>query len=203
METDTDIVSETRAERARLVSVLENLDPDQWAGPSLCAGWRVREVVAHLTMPFRNSPLRFMGGMVRAGFSFDRYADRAARIDTKAMSDDELLALLRTNIRHPWRPPGGGAVGALGHDVIHGLDITVPLALPSPPLERIALVLRHSTSRSLKYFGALGDGKRLVATDVDLTVGEGSPVRMPVTEILRMLTGRRDFAGAPVRKVEP
>jgi uncharacterized protein (TIGR03083 family) len=191
-----DITTETFAERARLVSLLEGLHSDQWAGPSLCAGWRVREVVAHLTMPFRARPLQLLGGLAKARFSFNRYADQAARADTRRMSDHELLALLRTNIHHPWRPPGGGAAGALSHDLIHGLDITDPLGLPAPPVDRVALVLQHATPQSLKYFGADWRGKRLVATDADFALGEGTPVRMPIVEILLVVTGRRHLSEA-------
>lgn len=31
--------------------LLADLDEAGWDHPSLCAGWRVREVVAHMTMP--------------------------------------------------------------------------------------------------------------------------------------------------------
>ncbi|GAA5123897.1 maleylpyruvate isomerase family mycothiol-dependent enzyme [Pseudonocardia adelaidensis] len=187
----SEIFEETCAERARLLALLERLTPEQWGSPSLCAGWRVREVVAHMTMPFRTTPLRLVAGLARARFSFDRYADRAARADTARMTDDELLGQLRDNIRHGWRPPGGGEVGALSHDVIHGLDITEPLGLPAPPAERIAAVLRGAGPRNLDYFGVRLDGTRLVATDADVSIGDGSPVRMPVKDVLLVVTGRR------------
>jgi uncharacterized protein (TIGR03083 family) len=196
----SDIFEETCAERARLVTLLDQLDPGQWGSPSLCAGWRVREVVAHMTMPFRTTALRFVAGLARARFSFDRYADRAARADTAAMSDDELLTQLRDNIRHGWRPPGGGEAGALSHDVIHGLDFTEPLGLPAPPTERIAAVLRGAGPRNLDYFGVRLHGTRLVATDADVVIGDGSPVRMPVKDVLLVVTGRRALTDRDPRR---
>lgn len=36
------------AERRRLVDALENVDEDAWATPSLCPGWDVHDVLAHL-----------------------------------------------------------------------------------------------------------------------------------------------------------
>ena len=185
------VTAETYAERERLAALLSELTPEQWGSPSLCTGWRVREVVAHITMPFRVSQLRLLGGMARAGFSFDRHADRSARADTRKMSDEQLLAALQANLHHPWRPPGGGQAGALSHDVIHGLDITEPLGLPGPPAERIALVLRNSGSRNLNYFGVELDGRSLVATDADITIGDGQPTRMPAKGLLLVVTGRR------------
>ncbi|OZM82536.1 maleylpyruvate isomerase family mycothiol-dependent enzyme [Pseudonocardia sp. MH-G8] len=196
----SDILEETWAERARLLALLERLHPEQWGSRSLCAGWRTREVVAHMTMPFRTTPLRFATGMVRARFSFDRFADRMARADTAAMSDDELLTQLRDNIRHEWRPPGGGEVGALSHDLIHGLDITEPLGLPAPPAQRIAAVLRAAGPRNLAYFGVHLHGKRLVATDAEVSIGDGAPVRMPVKDVLLVVTGRRALTDRDPRR---
>lgn len=38
----------TVAERRRLAALLTDLTPEQWGADSLCRGWRIREVVAHL-----------------------------------------------------------------------------------------------------------------------------------------------------------
>ena len=187
---DQQLASETRAERARLVELLDSLTPQQWSADSLCDRWRVREVVAHVTMPFRGGLPSFLLGMVRARFDFNRHADRDARATTAARSDEWLVDLWRRNIDHPWRPPGGGAAGALSHDVIHGLDITVPLGLPGPPPERIALLVEQSEDRNFSYFGVDLTGVRLEATDADLTIGEGRAVRVPAAELLLVVTGR-------------
>ncbi len=37
-----------RAEREDLLDLLGGLTPAQWRAPSLCAGWSVRDVVAHV-----------------------------------------------------------------------------------------------------------------------------------------------------------
>jgi hypothetical protein len=71
------------------------------------------------------------------------------------------------------------------------LDITEPLGLPSPPVERIALVLANSTPRSLAYFGVDLAGIQLRGTDADVRIGDGEPVEMPVKDILLTITGRR------------
>ena len=197
------LASETQAERERLASLFSDLSPEQWDTPSLCAGWRVREVVAHITMPFRTKPLGIVPGLIRTGFSFSRYADRDARSTAHEMSQAELVDLLRRNVGNPWQPPGGGDIGALSHDVIHGLDATEPLDLPAPPADRIALVLASAGSRQLRYFGVNLAGQRLSATDADVSVGEGVRV-LPMTakEILLVVTGRHPlngFSGAKQR----
>jgi uncharacterized protein (TIGR03083 family) len=192
------LADETQAERERLAALFDDLSPEQWRTASLCAGWRVREVVAHMTMPFRTKPLGFMAGMVRAGFSFNKFADRDARSTARDNSGAELAALYRHNIGNPWQPPGGGGAGALSHDVIHGLDATEPLSLPAPSADRIALVLASAGARQLKYFGVDLHGKRLTATDADVSIGDGANV-VPMTskDILLLITGRQPLSRVP------
>src|SRR5690606_39088317 len=115
---------------------------EQWDAPTLCDGWRVREVVAHTTMPFRTSLGRTLVELVKARGDVNRMADRCARRDAAELTAEKLLASLRHNIAHRWAPPGGGVHGALSHEVIHGLDITVGLGLDRRvPLARVAAVL--------------------------------------------------------------
>ncbi len=191
MAPEIDLRAETRAERRRLGDLLSQLNESEWDTPSLCAGWRVREVAAHLTMPFRTSVPSLVWGLVSSRFSFNRYADRSARRDTARMSSRELVQALLDNIDNPWQPPGGGPVGALSHDVIHGLDITEPLGLPGPPAPRIAAVLDNTRPKNLAYFGVDLSGIQLEATDAPLRLGAGEPVTLPAKDILLIVTGRK------------
>jgi uncharacterized protein (TIGR03083 family) len=198
-QAQTYLRAQTYAERERLVALLTDIDPEQWDAPSLCAGWRVREVVAHITFPFRTGPLRFLAGLAAARFSFNRYSDTAARRDASRMSADELLGSLRDNIRHPWQPPRGGQAGALSHDVIHGLDITEPLGLPAAPPDRVAIVLANTdtNARSLAYFGVDLTGHTLRATDADVELGTGDNiVDLRAKDILLTVTGRLPLPAA-------
>jgi len=198
---------EVRAERTELAGMLGELRPEQWAAPSLCAGWRVREVVAHMTMPFRMKPQRFVLELARAGGNFNKMADRQARRDTERLSDAELLASLRDNVAHPWKPPGGGVVGALSHDVIHGLDISVALGLDRrPPVSRVGIILSNMRERNRNYFGVDLSGVRLEATDLDFVFGESDaePLRGTAQNLLLVLCGRKvpgfspgESAGSP------
>lgn len=197
MPTTSEVTEQTYAERARLAGLLAGLTPEQWAHPSLCTGWQVRDVVAHMTAPFHTSPLRMLFGLARARFHYDRYAAPTARRDAARMGDAELLRILQENLRTPWPPRGGGPEAGLSHDVIHGLDITEPLELPAAPTERIALVLAGTTERSLSYFGADLRGRRLVATDADGVIGSGADLHLPAREILLVITGRRPLPALP------
>ena len=179
-------------ERRELAAVLGGLPPGAWDEPSLCDGWRVREVVAHLTMPFRYSAARFAFEVARSRGNFNRMADRCARRDAAA-SAAELTAALRDNAAHPWKPPGGGLAGALTHDVIHGLDITVALGIErAVPADRLAVVLDSITAaRSLKFFGARLAGIQLRATDTDWSFGSGTPVTGAAQDLALVVCGRR------------
>ena len=57
-------------ERAWLADLLESLPPEGWQRPSLCEGWTVRDVAAHLT--FSHTPMReLLWPAVRAGCRYD------------------------------------------------------------------------------------------------------------------------------------
>ena len=193
---EPEIRAATAAERQAQVDLLSSLSEEQWDTPSLCAGWRVREVIAHTTMPYRYSMPRFVLERARARGRFHRMADRAAHRDAAALSSRQLLTCLRDNVEHPWSPPGGGALGALSHDVIHGLDVSTALGrddVASP--ERVAVVLGGLQPKQLTYFGVDLTGVQLRATDVDWTHGAGEPVCGRAQDLLLLACGRAVPAG--------
>jgi uncharacterized protein (TIGR03083 family) len=185
------------AERRDLADLFGGLPGETWDAPTLCAGWRVREVVAHMTMPFRLSLAGFAGGMIRARGNFDRMADRTARRDAAAMSPAELVTMMRDNAAHPWKPPGGGYSGALTHDVVHGLDVTVALGLDRRvPEERLRPVLDGlRASRARRYFGVELTGVELRADDLDWSLGSGTVLSGRAQDLLLVVCGRRLPAG--------
>ncbi|TJZ80147.1 maleylpyruvate isomerase family mycothiol-dependent enzyme [Rhodococcus oryzae] len=180
------------AERTELADLLAGLPEAAWDSPTLCAGWRVREVVSHMTMAYRYSMLRVVFGIAKAGGNFNRMADRAARKDAAELTSGQLVASLRENVDHPWKPPGGGYEGALSHDVIHGLDITTALGLDrTVPADRLRVVLGDLSTKNLKYFGTDLHGVELRATDLDFAIGSGTPVTGHAQDILLTLCGRK------------
>jgi len=180
------------AERRAQVELYASLAEEQWDTPSLCSGWRVREVLAHITMPGRYSLRRMTWEVAKARGSLDRMADRRARIDAARLSAGQLWESLRDDVGHPWAPHGDGLLGALSHDVIHGLDVSVPLGLDhlaSP--DRVRLVLGGLRPGQFAHV----DGVQLQATDVDWTYGIGEPVRGRAQDLLLLVCGRRLPAG--------
>lgn len=184
------------AERRELAAVLGGLTPAEWGSATLCAGWRVPEVVAHMTMPFRFTTGRFVRELVKSAGRFNRMADRVARQEAAELSREALVASLRDNADHPWQPPGGGPEGALSHDVIHGLDITTALGLDRRvPPERLEVVLGGIRPKQAKYFGTDLAGVCLRADDLDWSYGTGTPLTGLAQDLLLVLCNRRLPAG--------
>jgi uncharacterized protein (TIGR03083 family) len=196
------------AHRRALAAALDVLTPVQWRGESLCAGWTPAHVLAHQTMPFRISGEEFLAGLQRCGGDFTTFSDEIAARDSRLPPAD-LVAVLRDNADNPWRPAGGGLVGALSHDVIHGLDIGWPLALayeiPASAMQAVlgsitrplvadagaALATEiHAEAGSETLFGFPLAGIRISATDVDWSVGRGAELTGRARDLLPLLAGR-------------
>lgn len=177
--------------RRELVAFLDGLTAAQWDTQSLCEGWRVREVIAHVTMPYRYSASRFVLEMVKSRGNFNRMSNRRALADARELTEQQLLSSLRDNVAYPWKPPGGGFDGALSHDVIHGQDIRVALGDDYVvPEDRLSRVLDGLSPKNVKYFGADLEGVRLRADDRDWEFGAGAEVHGAAQDLLMVLCGR-------------
>ena len=171
-----------------LADLLTAAPAGTWDAPSLCAGWQVRHLVAHVTMPARLSPEQFGAEMAAARGDFGVLSDTVAARDA-ALPPAELLAALRSPRLHGWLPPGGGAAGALVHAVVHSLDVTVALdAPPTAPAPAVAAVLDLLADG--RIFGVAPHGVRLKATDTGWATGEGGSVRAGSGALVALLAGR-------------
>jgi uncharacterized protein (TIGR03083 family) len=173
-----------------LADLLESAPAETWDAPTLCAGWQVRHLVAHVTMPARMTPEQFGAEMAAARGDFGVLSDTVAARDS-ALPAAEHLANLRSPVLHGWQPPGGGAAGALSHAVIHSLDVTVALDRPSvAPAPALVSVLDQLTGADGAYFGLDLTGLRLEAEDGDWAWGSGEVVRADAGRLVALLGGR-------------
>jgi uncharacterized protein (TIGR03083 family) len=179
------------AELAALASALAPLDEESWSLPSLCEGWAVRNVVAHLTMAARYDEAQFGGELASDGFDFQKLSDRIAHRDGD-LPPATLLADLGSEALATFEQPGGGWGGSISHVVIHGLDVTLPLGLgrvAGDEATRLVLdTLVASGDRTL--FGVELGGRSFTATDLSWSVGDGTPLRAPAGELAAILSGR-------------
>ncbi len=173
-----------------MADLLESLPEAEWAKPSLCSGWTVRDVAAHLTLAPRTSVPRTVVELVRARGSFNRMVDRTAR-QHAARPVDQLITELRI-VGSRRLTPGQKLADALMDVLVHGQDIAVPLGRhrQMPP---------EAAQASAKHLWRIGfpfharkklHGFRLSATDVDWAAGAGTQIRGPVDAILPLLAGR-------------
>ncbi|MFI0355869.1 maleylpyruvate isomerase family mycothiol-dependent enzyme [Actinomadura sp. 9N407] len=178
-------------ERAGLADLLASLTPQQWAHPSLCAGWTVREVAAHLSLGSRIGLGTFLIEIVRARGGFDRLVDGTARREA-ARPRDELVAALRAASGSRHLAPGQRLADAMMDVLVHGQDIALPLGIDRPmPLEAARASAEHIWRRGFPFHPDRRlRGFRLTATDVSWSAGEGTEIQAPIATLLLVLTGR-------------
>jgi len=182
-----------RAERADLANLLEGLTPEQWEAPSLCEGWRVRDVVAHMLSYEEVGMPALMRRMARGRFTINR-TNAVGVADHDAWSPQQLLELLHRSMS----PRGltamlGGRI-ALADGMVHQQDIRRPLGIPrSIPPERLKVALDFARVAPAIGLPAAGRvrGLKLVATDMDWSAGYGPEVRGTGEALLMAIAGRR------------
>lgn len=177
-------------QRAGLADLLDGLTAQQWTSPSLCEGWRVRDVAAHLTHSQMAPPRVFLEAL-RSGFRFDPMIRRMAIEDSRSQS--QVAAALRAMVGSRRKIPGTTARDPLMDILVHTQDIAVPLGIDRPmPTDAAVEVANHLWRMRFPMHPARRlQGVRLVATDADFTCGEGREVTAPIRDLVMTLAGRR------------
>ncbi|MDD7965990.1 maleylpyruvate isomerase family mycothiol-dependent enzyme [Actinomycetospora lemnae] len=187
-----DLHAAISAERLGLADVIDALTPAQWQEPSLCPGWTVKTLVAHLTLTSRITPFEAVRAMIAARFDVNRMIDRSARARAAQYSAAELAAQYRESATWTGRPFGTRPQDPLVDVLVHGQDLTRPLSIPRAiPPEHVVPAIDYAVGAS--FYGAAKrlTGLRLVATDADWSHGEGTEeVRGPAGDLLLVVTGR-------------
>jgi uncharacterized protein (TIGR03083 family) len=208
MTNDADLQPAVAAEFLALADLLDAASNERWDTPSLCKGWRVREVIAHMTMAARYSEEAFMAELRHCDFDFTRLSNQIASRDAE-LPTGELVANLRSEVMQYWTPPGGGYHGALNHVVIHGLDVTMPLGVPRRSAdETIRVVLNDLTKGGgHEHFDTDLDGRRLQATDLDWSYGSGPALHGAAEYLALVICGRTvpdgQLEGEPLNRAAP
>ena len=187
-------------QRARTAALLEGLTPEQWERPSLCDGWTVRHVAAHLTMQQQRvrDAVGFIGRHPRMlrRLALNDFIHDAALLQAQELSTQQIVAGIRNGMGSRRHNPGVTALETLTDILVHSQDIAIPLGvdLPMrPSLSALAASRRWDTretwlatvNRQLPWANY-----RLNATDTDWRRGQGPEVAGPIGAILLLLTGR-------------
>jgi len=176
-------------QRIELAALLEGLNSEQWMAQSLCDGWRVRDVAAHLTHSHMH-PVRAIVEAAKSGFRFDSMIRRLGREDRRSQA--EIATALRGMAGSRKRVPGTSVQQPLIELLVHGQDITMPLGIDRPmPLAAAREAAKRLSGMTFPLNGQRRlAGVRLVATDADFVAGEGQDVEVPIGEIVMILAGR-------------
>jgi uncharacterized protein (TIGR03083 family) len=179
----------TVEQRYALAGILRTLTPDQWETPSLCAGWRVRDVAAHVI----SSPqltlvevLKVLPGIWRGydGMIGHDVLRRGRATPEEILEQFEQFAGMRR------APAVTTHVEPLLDVLVHTQDIVRPLGIEhAMPSEAAAVAADRA--RLLRMPGRRVRALRLVATDVDWSRGSGQVIEGPMEELLILCAGRQ------------
>jgi uncharacterized protein (TIGR03083 family) len=191
MDTEA-IFAASAAERRTFADVLAGLDTAQLATPSLCGGWDIATVGAHLACAITTRLPVFMVAMLRNGFNFDRANDWTARQAAKRPVATT-VDVLRRNAESRFVPPGAGPRAPLTDVLVHLGDICRPLGLPhDPPRAHVVTALEFLTGPRPVGFVQRGSlsGLQLVAEDAGVELGSGEPLRGSGVDLMMAVCGR-------------
>ena len=104
----------------------------------------------------------------------------------------EHLANLRSSTLAEWQPPGGGAIGALNHAVVHGLDVTNALGLAATCESDAARAVLDglTTGGMAARFDVDLTGLELQASDLDWSFGTGRRIVATYGELISLAAHR-------------
>ncbi|GAA1789474.1 hypothetical protein GCM10009795_039040 [Nocardioides hankookensis] len=187
-----DVWSQIATERRSLADLLDTLTPEQWAAPSLCGAWTVKDVAVHLSAgpatPTRTLLKAIVAG--RGGF------DRANELIVRWRADVEpaqVTAWLREYAEDRFTPPTMDWRAPLTDLRIHTQDMVVPLGLDAGvPVEPWRDVLEFLVSKAARRGFVPKARPEVAATAIDLdwSHGSGPTVSGPALALAVALCGR-------------
>jgi uncharacterized protein (TIGR03083 family) len=190
LENASGIWSLVCAERAALAADLADLTDRQWATTSLCTEFTVRQVLAHLTAGASLNPVRWLAGVIRCRFDFDRQV--AMRLaEQLGATPAETLTRFRHVVTSTTKAPVPTAA-MLGETIVHAEDIRRPLGIrrdyPITTLTRVASYYQGSDLVVLAKRRIAG--LRLRASDGPFATGSGPLVSGTTLALIMAMTGR-------------
>jgi uncharacterized protein (TIGR03083 family) len=181
-----------KAERQSLVDALEKLPDPDWDKQSLCTGWTVREVVAHIVATANMTPPKFFAKLAGSGLNFQTMTRKDIAQVMAGKTNAELVDALRSRVDARTAPPGP-ATSWLGETIVHGEDIFRALgSYGDHPVEHVVAVADFYKNSNL-LIGAKNriNGVTLRATNTDWQHGSGPEASGPILALVLAMTGRK------------
>jgi uncharacterized protein (TIGR03083 family) len=186
----SDLWTTISTERGALADDLAGLTDDQWNTPSLCPGWTVRDIVAHLSVTASLNPATFFLNLAKSGFNFTSFANNQIK---KHLGDNPAATLSEfRSLQDSKSAPPGPKTSWLGEVVVHSADIRRPLGIShtyTPGAVRQAADFYKGSNTLIGAKNRIA-GLAMRATDEDWSHGQGEPVEGPMLSLLLAMTGR-------------
>ena len=152
------------AERKALAADLASLTDEQWATPSLCGGWTVREVLGHMTSTAAMTPPKFFARLAGSGFRFNAMTAKAVAQECEGTPADTLRRF-GEHVDSSTHPPGPVDTW-LGETIVHSEDIRRPLAIAHDyPVDAVTRVIDSYRKSNLLIGGKNRAARPHVAGD--------------------------------------
>jgi uncharacterized protein (TIGR03083 family) len=186
-----DIWPVIHAERKSLAGDVRPLTDEQWNTASLCDGWTVRDVLAHMTSAANLTPPVFFATLIGSGFSFGKLQAKGIAAHRGGSPADTLADFekAQTSVKHPPGPTNTW----LGEVIVHSEDIRRPLGIEHQyPTEAVVQVADfYKGSNALIGSKNRIAGLTLRATDADWSYGTGPEISGPILSLVMAMTGRK------------
>ena len=185
-----DLWTVVHAERRALAADLAGLTPEQWQTPSLCTGWTVHDVLAHMVATAKETPAGFFVGMIGSGFRISRFTEKRIAVEG-AGGPAATLAAFR-GVETATSAPPGPKLSWLGEVLVHSEDIRRPLGIAHEyPVDSVTDVTDFYAGSNVLIGGKRRvEGLTLQATDTDWSRGSGPVVSGPARALMLATTGR-------------
>lgn len=192
MPTTTQLVE---AERRDLADFLETVAPQQWDAESLCEGWSVRDVVAHVVSYEGVGAGDLAKRFTRGRFLLNRI-NAVALQERREREPEALIRLLREHATPRGLTSAFGGRVALVDTLMHHQDIRRALGVPREvPAERLRVALPFALVAPPIKAAWHVRGVKVVATDIGWSGGFGPEVLGTAEAVLMVMGGRRAVAG--------
>lgn len=182
--------------RRELYSYLEKLPDQQWDSQSLCQGWKVRDVVAHLILIHRYNVRNSWVEVLFSGFNINRFIKKTATTLGKK-SSSRLLELFHQRLDDKQHVASISSLNVLIDLLVHEQDIRIPLGdtklIDTAKLELIFGAWQpdeFNYGEKLIGLEPRVKGLKFVITDLKIKKGQGSEVIGTAQDILLAITGR-------------
>ncbi|WP_127572374.1 maleylpyruvate isomerase family mycothiol-dependent enzyme [Georgenia faecalis] len=179
------------AERRRLAADLAGLRDDQWRLPSLCPGWDVHDVLAHLVNTAQTGRVSFVRDLLTARMDFDRANENGIARHKSQDPRDTLQALKKA--ADLTRTPPVNLATRLVEAIVHGEDIRRPLGIAGRyPEPAIVQALGYQLRTPVSFGGGRerAAGLRLIDRTTGAAWGEGDDVEAEAIDLLLAVSGR-------------